>query len=86
MPKQKRISIVTIAEPEYAPGRYVLLRADAPNKDRWYAWCGRSRGWLPMKEASNAFFRQFDSTEAAEKAIEKALTFPLQEALPCSPS
>ncbi|MCX7428795.1 MAG: hypothetical protein NTW96_24610 [Planctomycetia bacterium] len=81
-----KASIVTIAEPEYAPGKFVLLRLDHPHRDRWFVWCGRSMGWLPFKETSNAFFHRFPSTEAAEKAIKKALTLPLQEELPCSPS
>jgi len=79
MPKPKRVSIVTIAEPEYAPGQFVLLRADHPHTDRWFAWCGRSMGWLPFTETSNAFFHRFPSMEAAEKAIKRALKFPLQE-------
>ena len=86
MPKPKQVSAVTIAEPEYALGRFVLLRFDFPYTDRTFAWCGRSMGWLPFKTTSNAFFHLFYSMEAAEKAVKKALTFPLQEEQPCSPS
>ena len=74
-----RVSAVVIAEPEYARGQFVLIRADLPDTDRRFVWCGRSLGWLPFETTSRAFFRFFSSREAAEEAAEKYVTLPVQE-------
>lgn len=73
------VSTVVVAEPEYAPGRFVLLRADLPDMDRWFVWCGRSLGWLPLKTTSSAYVHLFASEEEAFAASDKYITLPLQE-------
>jgi len=65
-------------EPDYAPGRFVLLRADSPAQ-QWFVWCGRSLGWLPFDTTSNVFFRFFASTSEANEAADKWIDLPLQE-------
>ena len=75
----KSTAVVTFAEPEYAPGKLVLIRFDMPHADRHFIWCGRSMGWMPFKETSNAFFHLFDSEEAAAEAAQQYVTLPLRE-------
>lgn len=77
MPKQ--VSAVILAEPEYAPGQFVLIRVDFPNMRRRFVWCGRSMGWKPMMTTSNVFFRLFPSVDAAQEEAEKYVTLPVQK-------
>ena len=76
MPKQ--ISTVILAEPEYAPGKTVLIRLDLASEQH-YAWCGRSLGWLPLLKTSNALFCFFSSDDEAQKAADKYIKLPVQE-------
>jgi len=83
MPKQ--LSTVILAEPEYAPGKTVLIRLDLlnpDNPDRQFIWCGRSLGWLPFKTTSNAFFCFFSSDDEAQEAADKYVSLPVQEECP----
>ena len=73
------LSTVTLCEPEYAPGKLVLIRADFPDTDRQFVWCGRSLGWLPFKTTSNAYFHLFSSEAKAQKAANDYISLPLQE-------
>jgi len=73
------VSTVVVAEPRYAPGRFVLLRADLPDMDRGFVWCGRSLGWRPMETTSTAFVKLFPSEEKATEAADKYVTLPLQD-------
>ena len=75
----KPTTVVTFAEPEYAPGKVVLIRCDTPHLDRNFVWCGRSMGWMPMQQTSSAFFRLFDSEGAAAEAAQQYVTLPLRE-------
>jgi len=75
------LSIVILAEPEYAPGKTVLIRLDMLS-DRQFIWCGRSLGWLPFKTTSNAFFCFFSSDDAAQRAADKYVKLPVQEECP----
>ena len=75
----KHCSAVVIAEPEYAPGRFVLIRVEQSDPDRRFVWCGRSMGWLPFDTTSNAFFRSFSSKAAARKVADKFIGLPVQE-------
>ena len=75
----KTVSFVTLAEPEYAPGKLVLIRFDLPHPDRQFAWCGRSMGWMPLQETSNTFFHLFASMDAAAEAADKYIHLPLRE-------
>jgi len=77
MPNQ--VSAIVIAEPEYAPGKFVLIRVDQPHPDRRFIWCGRSMGWLPFKTTSNAFFRFFSSADEAQEAADQYINLPVQE-------
>jgi hypothetical protein len=86
MPEPKSVAVVIVAESPYTPGKFALLRCDPPNLGHWFIWCGRSMGWLPLKETRGIFVRLYKSEEAADKAIKQTLPFPLQEEEPCSPS
>lgn len=72
-------SAVIIAEPEYAPGRFVLVRAELSAPDRRFVWCGQSMGWLPLLTTSNALFHFFASEDEARKAADRFISLPVQE-------
>lgn len=77
MPKPPKLSTVTIAEPRWAPGRFILFRVDL-HDDHVCVWCGRSMGWRPFDGTSKAFFHLFPSMEAAEEAANKYIKLPVQ--------
>lgn len=73
------VSTVTVCEPSWAPGRFVLIRVDAQDSRRQYAWCGRSMGWRPLKTTSNAYFHLFPSVKKGMKAADKYTKLSVQE-------
>jgi hypothetical protein len=77
MPDQ--VSAVIVAEPKYAPGKYVIFRADFQDPGQQFVWCGRSFGWLPFPKTSSAFYRFFSSPDEANEAAAKHITLPVQE-------
>lgn len=84
MPDQ--VSTVVIAQPDHAPGRFALLRAELPDLDHWFVWCGRSLGWLPLKTTSSVYVRLFSSWEEAQEAADEYITLPIQEQCPSFPN
>lgn len=75
----KNFSTIVVAESNDRHGWYGLIRADFPDMDRGYIWCGKALGWLPIGPQARLHAALFASVEAAEKAAEKAAVVPLQE-------
>jgi hypothetical protein len=75
----KQVSIVTAAEPPYAPGQFALVRVDHPDLDKPFVWCGRSMGWLPFLTTSTVFIKLYDSFSTAQTAAEKYVSLPLRK-------
>lgn len=74
-----QVSAVTIAEPKYAPGRYIIIRSDFPELDHKYVWCGRSLGWLPKNLTTRLYQESYRSVDEAAEVAERYITWPLQE-------
>jgi hypothetical protein len=77
------VSTITVAELRDAPGSFILLRADFPDLDKCYVWCGQY-GWLPSSELANTLRYEYRSMRKAERAAQKYVTRPLQENPSCS--
>ena len=75
----KHLAAVTIAEPSEARGQFFLIRTDFPEADRRFIWCGRSLGWLPANSTTRVYRHLYPSMQAAEKAAERYVSWPLQE-------
>jgi hypothetical protein len=71
------LSAIAVAEPPYAPGRYILIRMDLVANDRWF-WCGRSLGWLPANVTTSLYHRLYRTVTEAEQAMLRYHTWPLQ--------
>ena len=78
-----KLSTVTVAELRSAPGSFILLRADFPDLDTYYIWCGQ-HGWLPDSNLTKTLRHEFHSIEEAEIAGDDLITLPLQEKPSCS--
>lgn len=77
MPKQ--LSAVTILQEVEHPNRFILIRADSPDMDRQFVWCGKANGWQPWNATTELIAKTFRTEDDAKRAANKAVTFTLQE-------
>jgi hypothetical protein len=73
-----QLSTVIIAEPDSAPGQFCLFRADFPDPDNLFIWCGPSLGWLPANATARLLHRLYRSVEEADDDADRYVTWPLR--------
>lgn len=74
MPQQ--LSTITIWRAADGPRRFILVRADFPDSDREYIWCGKA-GWQPWNTGTELLAKIFRSEAEAKQAAKKTTTYPL---------
>lgn len=62
---------ITIASPVSDPDKFFLIRADMPEVDTEYVWCGQALGWIVAGPLAVKHRKLYDSFEDAEDAASR---------------
>lgn len=75
MPQQ--VSTIVVLQDTENKNRFILVRADFPDAQRRFIWCGRALGWRLWNFVTEVVAKSFRSGAEAQKAADKAVAFPL---------